>query len=126
LDAILAGAHPGCAAEDWVVEFQAKRHVAVDAINQRAGDTAAMCDLREYVAPDSGIFTAAVVEHDDAAGWYVVDEIAYRSSRLTGWSIKNRERSSSHAKLSIYWSDAMALPRKPESIQRIAKRSGVV
>ena len=99
LHAVLAGAHPGIAAEDGVAQLQAQGDVAVDAVDDRAGDALAVRHLGQDVAPHGDVVASAVVEHDHAARRHVVDVVAHRAGRRAGWAVLESPGAAGHAEL---------------------------
>jgi hypothetical protein len=51
-----------------------------------------MRDEREDVAPHGRILAAAVVEHDHATRFDVIDVVTNGPRWLAGWPVENRER----------------------------------
>src|SRR5437868_3844546 len=79
LHAILAGPHPAVPGVNRVAELEGQGRVAVDSVDQGAGNSLDVRDLGEDVAPHGRVLAPAVVQHDHAAGRNVVDVIAHRA-----------------------------------------------
>src|SRR5215831_4917409 len=121
LNAILAGTHRVAAAKDRVSDFAREICVTAGAINNGAGDIAAMRHHCEDVAPHSRVFAAAIIDHDHVALRYIIDEIANRSGRHTGWSVKQCKGSACQTKLGIEWFNTQALAGNAKPVESIAE-----
>ena len=122
LHAIFPRAHGIALAEDRIAELQAERRVAARAVDHRAGDSTAVRDLRQNIAPDRGVFPAAVVDGNDRAGRDVINEFTDRPGGFAHRAIEHGERPARRAKTWIAWLDIQALARNAQAVERVADR----
>src|SRR5581483_2420316 len=125
LDAVFARAHGVTAAIDRITEFVRERHVAAGAIDHGPGDAARVRYPSQDVSPNGGVFTAAVVEHDDVSGRNIIDVIADRTGRFAGRAIENCESAARQAKAVIQRLNSQALAGDAEPVHGIAERRGI-
>lgn len=76
LDPILARPHPASGGEHGVAVIDCAVDVTANAVDNGPGETAQAGILRQDVSPDRTVRAAAVVDHHDIPGRYVVDEVA--------------------------------------------------
>ena len=100
-------------------------HVAAGAIDHRAGDAAAVSHGGEDVAPDRGVFAAAVIEDNDGVRFEVVDVIAHRAGRRGGRPIQDRESAAREPETMIEGLDAETLACDAEAVEGVTDRGGV-
>jgi hypothetical protein len=69
---------------------------------------------------------ATVVNHNDAAGFNIIDEVAHMALlTVSSRSVKHGISVARHSKLRIARFNLITLPSNPRTVERIAQRSAV-
>ena len=99
--------------------------VAAGSVDYSSTEIFSMGAIGQDIAPNRRILTTAVVDHDNAAGWHVIDVISDRTARICDGRVRQRECSPDQPKTRIEGFDSEALSSDTELVECVADRGSV-
>jgi len=120
LNTVFPCPHRIASAEKRITDFARQMRIAARAIDDGSCDLAMMRDHREDVPPDGSVFSASIVDDDDASLGHLIDKIANRSGRDARRTVEQCIGAACQSKSMVQRLDAETLAGDPQPVKGIA------